>query len=260
MASLYAHGCSFFYRLSWLSGFMGGAFHAAKFLIDGRGNPFFKGVASYHGIKFRFRNCDTTAMKEVLIDEEYDFLKEIVTNTQSIYVLDVGAHIGTFSMWVKNNNKQSKNFMVEANIDSYEIITSNFKSNFSNPSWKAINRAAWKNDDFIKFNNQGDTMGNRVSAQGNVQVQGISFHDVIEQALEFMPQINIMKIDIEGAEEAFFENSNHLLSKVERIVIELHPNSCDVEKVKTTLRNNYNNIREISGRLDAKPLLYCTNE
>jgi hypothetical protein len=44
-----------------------------------------------------------------------------------------------------------------------------------------------------------------------------------------------MKIDIEGAEEAFFQTADTVLDKVERLVIELHPKSCDVEFVKRIL-------------------------
>lgn len=68
-----------------------------------------------------------------------------------------------------------------------------------------------------------------------------------------------MKIDIEGAEEAFFQTADTVLDKVERLVIELHPKSCDVEFVKRILEKHYTQIEDITGRINAKPVLYCKN-
>lgn len=236
---------------------MGGVKQAASFLIRGRGNPDFIGIATFDNICFRFRNCDSTALKEVLVDEEYEFLHDLVRAKKPLYVIDVGAHIGTFSMWLNHYNKDIKVFMVEANPESYQLINSNFTQNFDSDRWKAINHAAWKSDQPVSFSNHGDSMGNKVTQDGNITVQGITFDRLVKDALAWFPRIDLMKIDIEGAEEAFFETADTALDHVERLVIELHPKSCNTELVKKKLERRYKNISEISGRIDSKPVLYC---
>lgn len=259
MASLFSHAKSFVQRSIWLAPLMGGTLYAAKYLIKARGKRDSLGVANFNGIRFQFRNCDSTALKEVLVDEEYSFLRDFVRSTKPLYVIDVGAHIGTFSMWLKHYNEDTKTLMVEANPASHQLIVFNFSQNFKDESWKVINRAAWKNDQTVNFSNQGDSMGNKVAQNGNISVQGISFDQLVHDALSCFPRIDLMKIDIEGAEQAFFESAGAALDNIERLVIELHPEACDTEYVRKKLVGRYNNITEISGRLNSKPVLYCSN-
>lgn len=259
MASFYAHGKNFITRLGWLSPLMGGLFPTSCYLISARGKPFAVGRALYEGSAFDFRNCDATAVKEVLVDAEYDFLDTFLSSCEKPVVIDVGAHIGTFSLWLYHRNPHVQVLMVEADPSNYELLVSNVGHTYSDQQYKALNNAAWRNNDALKFSTAGDSMGHKVALDGDIQVKGITFAEIVALALEGQDRIDLMKIDIEGAEEAFFEGAELMLDKVGRVVIELHPKLCDTDKVKGILEKRYNTIREVS-RIDAKPVLYCTDD
>ena len=259
MVRFTSHIKNFFYRLQWLSPMMGGALNTAINLIKIQGNPFGIVFVKYNDISFESRNCDLSAVKEVLVDAEYEFLSMFLSSHSAPVIVDVGAHIGTFSLWVHHQNPKSKILMIEANTASYDVLSRNIKRYFSSGQYTILNNAAWKNNDKLKFSTAGDSMGNKVSKAGNINVDGITFSDIVELMKKESPSINLMKIDIEGAEEAFFETSDSALDHVERLVIELHPKYCDTSMVREKLAKRYKNIQEFSGRKNSKPVLYCTD-
>jgi hypothetical protein len=48
----------------------------------------------------------------------------------------------------------------------------------------------------------------------------------------------ILKVDIEGAEEAFFEDEQDFLKIVDRLVVEVHESMVSIERVKAILVHN----------------------
>ena len=199
MASLYAHGKNFMSRFVWLTPLMGGIAPTVKYLLEARGKPLKVGHAFYHGNAFEFRNCDSTAVKEVLVDKEYDFLSPFLRSCLKPLIIDVGAHIGTFSLWAYQQNSNAKMLMIEANPASYDILVKNVGKVFPASHFEALNRAAWRNEDNISFSTVGDSMGNKVSSNGDIKVKGITFAEIVAKASPNDAPIDLMKIDIEGA-------------------------------------------------------------
>lgn len=250
---------SFINRLLWLRKPMGGAFSAARYLFAAYGKPFKVGQLVYKGIEFNFRNCDATAVKEVLIDEEYTFLSDFLELTDKPTVIDIGAHIGSFSVWVYHKNKKARFLMVEADPATFEILTSNIARTLPAETYEMINSAAWRDNGVLNFSTESDSMGHKIAQNGNIQVRGITFQQIIAAACKNKGFVDLMKVDIEGAEEAFFETAGTDLHKVRNLAIELHPKLCDTEAVRKKLEQRYKNIQEIPGRIDSKPVLYCTD-
>ena len=140
---------------------------------------------------------------------------------------------------------------------TYQILEQNLQNNITDGVWNAYNRAAWKNQDDVLFEVGGNSVGNKVSSTGSVAVQGITFSDILKN-IDLSKDIDLMKVDIEGAEEAFFENVRvNDLERIKRMVIEFHPEYCDVQNLMGLLKKRYDNVKLISGRIDDKPLYEC---
>ena len=192
-----------------------------------------------------------------MIDDEYAFLCPFIKESESPVIIDVGSHIGLFSFWVLNINPQSRIFGIEASPATFEILKRNVEGNQNaNIKWQVINRAAWENSECIQFSDTLDSMSHRVSENGSQQVSGITLKEVIEKASSNR-EIDLMKVDIEGAEEAFLMAEPEILKKVKRLVIELHPGLCDTDRVNELLHEAFPIIEKITGRTSSKPLLYC---
>ena len=99
-------------------------------------------------------------------------------------------------------------------------------------------------------------MSNRIEDSGDISVQGVTYSKLLEEIGSPM-NIDLMKIDIEGSEEAFICDLPDIFQHVERLVIEIHPNLCDAHRVMDTLHNQFHQISEIKDRISSKPLIYC---
>jgi FkbM family methyltransferase len=254
MASFHRHARSFVARTFWLSSLMGGLRISAKYLIKARGNAFAEGQAVYKGNSFVFRNCDATAIKEVLIDNEYGFLDPILREIEVPTILDVGGHIGTFSLWAYSGNKNVKVHTIEADPNTYALLKKNIEANIPAANQFCYNRAAWSDVSIIKFDDLGDSMGHKVSNKGTLEVKGIPLSEIISQTGD----IDIMKVDIEGAEEEFLCKNPELLERVKHLVIELHPKLCNTDRVRGVLKKYFPKIQELHGRIDSKPVLFMS--
>lgn len=256
MTNLFARTRSFTDRARWLTPLVHNAGSAASFLVKAKIRPDYIGKGAYQALPLHFRGCDISALREVFIDAEYNFLTPLLQNIKNPNILDIGAHIGTFSLWVLNVNPNADILSIEADPNTYKVLIQNIESN-NTYNWQAINHAAWKNNDTISFSDVGDSMSHRVKSTGSKKVSGITLQDVIAKMDD--RQIDLAKIDIEGAEEAFICQHPDLLTKIDNLVIELHPGRCDTDRVDALLREKYSTVKEIPDRISSKPLLYCQN-
>lgn len=246
---------NFLIRAQWMETFIPGRLAAICSMVRARHDPLMPLNGAYGSYEISFRGCDFSALKEVLVDEEYYFLTGALHESGAPVVLDIGAHIGLFSLWALTVNPASRITSVEASPSTFDILKRNV-SQANKADWTVINRAAWKNDETLRFAEAKDSMSHKVSATGGLEVQGISLADLTKG----MGDIDLMKVDIEGAEEAFFCADPHALSSVKRLVVELHPQLCDTQRVRETLQQFFPQIDEIQGRKSSKPLLYCRKE
>lgn len=173
--------------------------------------------------------------REVKFNEYCDFMSfdlynifDINTNDIRNYV-DIGACYG-FAI-LPFVNQDTKIYMVEPDENNLEII-SDMWSNSS--QIKIIDKAISDVDGTIKFYLEDDlTVVSSIfetNALGNdkgrraVEVQSITPDNLINNYID-EDKIDLMKVDIEGAEYQFFESiSEDSLSKIDKFIIEFHNN------------------------------------
>ena len=254
---------SFMTRLGWLSHYMPTPIHAFVALFQMKFDPerVFQGF--YKSQRFYFSSADMSAVREVLEDAEYSFLKEYLSNIEQPTILDVGANIGTFSLWARGVAPQINIISVEPSETTFFKLNKT-TSEIENNRWFLLNKAAWKDDSAISFNTSGESMGHKVSDQGDRKVDGVSLQELLNNIKErfAVEEIDLMKVDIEGAEENFLQDRADIeeaLKTVKRLVIEIHPEYCNPQGVLELLKKSYRFVEDQPGRLSQKPLLYCYN-
>jgi len=237
----------------------GGRAAAAAILFRMRRNRNTVQSIAYKGNQVRFRGCDEQVLKEVLVDKEYSFLRNWLSTTPSPRILDVGAHVGTFSIWAFSVNPKARILSVEANPDTYQLAEQNAETlSRKGFDWNVLQYAVWSEDDtMLRFTNTGPTMSHRIDTDGLIQVPSISLATLMYKAVPEGKSIDLAKIDIEGSEEAFLCSDPEALKNIDSLVIELHPQLCDVRRVRKLLKASYDSIKEIDGRVSTKPLWYC---
>ena len=251
---------SFTERVLWLSRLCGDPVRAIRAILRGRAAPDAVQQLVCGGQPINYRRKDEQALKEVLAEAEYRFAGDVVRGAAEPVVLDVGAHIGTFAIWVLGQNPHARILSVEADPATFDILQANAAPRAqAGASWRVLNRAASDRDSATVFIAQhaNASMSQRVDAQDGVPVSTVSLRALLEQVGSDGRAVDLAKVDIEGSEEAFLSAQSDQLRLVRNLVVELHPAQCDTERVLRDLAAIYSEISEISGRQSTKPLLWC---
>ena len=230
---------------------------ALRYLVTTRGQPNAVAQAAFRGIPFSFRRRDISAVKEVLLLEEYYFLAPAIRNADAPVILDIGAHIGLFSVWALSVNPRARIHSVEASPETFRILSGNVVGAAEKGyAWSTEHRAAWRETGEISFMDGAEsTMSHRVGADGTVKVPTVTLDQLLKNFCA--GGVNVIKIDIEGAEEAFLCAPGLSLDGVENVAIEVHPALCDTEKVDAVLKKYFSIENVKQNTPSSKPLLYC---
>lgn len=157
------------------------------------------------------------------------FTKELykfdTTNPKPI-IIDLGANFGLSTIYFKQLYPKAKIVALEADPFIFKCL----EHNVSAFSWDAndielINMAAWDSSTTINFL-PDNGLGGRLKKDDMAGTIRIQTMDVLP-LLERFPKIDLLKIDIEGAEMAVLERCGNLLKKAERIFVEFHSSVSD---------------------------------
>ena len=246
-------------RVGWMKEFTGSSLSALRFWLSASRNLDHMGVGTYQGTEIAFRGLDTMAIKEVLVDMEYAKVVNQLVDIDAPVILDIGAHIGLFSLSVLKKKPRACVLSVEADPQTYSVLMRNIAAlRAKGADWEAIHAAAWGKDGAqLCFEGAGPSMSHRVSDSGKVLVNTITLKSLINRVLERHDDIDMLKIDIEGSEESFLCAAPELLRHVRSVVIELHPGLCNADRVRDVLASAYSTFVDLHDRTSSKPLLLC---
>ena len=176
-----------------------------------------------HPVHVRLRTSDISTFKQVLATSGYDcsFVRA------PRFILDAGANIGLTSVFYANRYPEAKIIAIEPEPSNYKLLVENAAPY---PGITPLLKALWKDNqelrivdpglggwafqtavaarpEVVNCPNQGKTCG--VSVDMILKEYGISY-------------VDLLKVDIEGAEKEVFESAGAWIDKVGTIAIELH--------------------------------------
>jgi len=168
-------------------------------------------------VNIRMFNGDFNMFYEVLYEKIYTLPTHLVSNPE--VVLDLGANVGFASLFFADAYPDAKIIAVEPSASNFEQLQKNTAS-FSRIS--PIQAAIYPTSDNVPFvednlaYNSKIGVGNGTSYMVNAITipEILSVHDIAE--------VDLMKMDIEGAEEMLLAENTEWLHKVKCIIVELH--------------------------------------
>jgi FkbM family methyltransferase len=139
-------------------------------------------------------------------------------------IIDAGANIGFASIYFSLKYPEAKIYAIEPDEENFNMLKRNTE-NYQNVV--AIKAALWNENTSVDlFDRNTGSWGFAVTKAGNVtpnrvsEVDGITVPKIMETyKINF---IDILKIDIEGAEKEVFQDSGDWIDKVGVIAVELH--------------------------------------
>lgn len=179
-----------------------------------------------HTYTIHFRDStDESVIEEVLIDQDYKICKKIIKD--AIYpIIDIGAHIGTFEIFVRSLNHSAALFAFEAASDNFEILETNIAENKLQKVTTFQKAVAGCTEDVylnLSNNNHNNSLCEPYAKDARQYkiIPGISLDDLLEQ--NEIARCALLKIDCEGAEYEIFENtSQKTFEKIDAIFMEYH--------------------------------------
>ena len=226
------------------------------FFLAGAGRPW-----RFHlgPLPFYARYRDWVAIEEIALHHEYGFVNDLLRGKRAPCVVDLGAHIGLFSLSVLRSFPSAIVHSVEASPDTYAVLRRNCTIN-GLPAWHVHRAAMWSGDGEIPFvDGRRSSTAHHVAISDEAaaaRVPALSLATLLRERVR--SHVDLLKVDIEGAEEAVLCHEPALLQSVDALAAELHPERCDHQRVLRVLRETYPYVYWVSGRGSAKPLVIAT--
>ena len=178
-------------------------------------------------VKFPFSlrvpSSDIPTYKQVFINQDYDFLVE----TPPKVIVDAGANIGLASVYFANKYPGAMIIAIEPENDNFELLKRNVEP-YRNVI--PIHSALWNKNETIKLVDPGIGSWGFMTEEANISETKLGKFSHTVKAMTLgkiiadyqLNKIDILKIDIEGAEKEVFEDTSSWIGKVEALIIELH--------------------------------------
>lgn len=154
--------------------------------------------------------------KEIFDEEAYKFSSSI----ESPLVIDAGANIGLSVLYFKKLYPTARIIAFEPDPDLFLTLSKNIKS-YGLENVDAVQAACWTTDGQLTFQKEGGHSGSLVNLWDNknqIGVRAVDFSTYLKQPVE------LLKMDIEGAETDVLFHIAPYLKNVKNIVFEYHSN------------------------------------
>lgn len=167
----------------------------------------------FHPIFLRPGTSDAHTVINNIIRKEYDHVQP---PDQPTWMIDAGAYIGDTSAYFLSKYPNLKVISLEPGLPSHQMAEMNLAA--YGDRVVLLRKGLYSNDGSAFFS--GDNTGASISDAG-FQIDCISIPSLIRQYS--VPRVNILKMDIEGAEEeVFLSEPREWLKKVDLLIIEIH--------------------------------------
>src|SRR3989344_1810380 len=165
--------------------------------------------------------ADLYMVKSCVIDRQYDYAPGVLSKCGVI--IDIGAHIGSFSVYAARQAENSSIFSFEPSPENYFQLNKNIALNrltnvhsFQKAVAAHSGRAPFYYD---RFNNAAHSIVKET--KDFIDVDCTTLKDIL---LEFkIEYCDFLKVDCEGAEyEILFNTPAEILKRIKRIALEYH--------------------------------------
>ena len=199
-----------------------------------------------HSLQLRRQYADREVFRQVFV--YWIYRNPVAENPPPHNVVDAGAHIGLASIYFASRFPGSRILAVEPDANNFRMLVENTRPY---PNITPVHAALWYQDAPISVEGtEEESWASRVNAEGRGQsVRGLTLKTLL--ASHGMETVDLLKVDVEGAEKEIFEYDPHVLDGVRVLYIELHdymvPGSA---RAVYQLATKYNVCKYQNGELD----------
>jgi len=221
------------------------------FLVTDKSNSYtikyaFSNTGCYKLTLRKYPSSDFSVHKQIFIEEEYlplvELIKESYSPTNGLNIIDAGGNIGATSIYLNNIFPNSKFVIIEPEEDNFAYLKENIEQN-NLDNYKLVKGGVWSKSCYLElrrdFRDKNDWSVQVVEAK--MQTDLIGYDILTLMQLKNFEVVDILKIDIEGAEKQLFDNSSSVsafLARTRFVAIEIHDEYDCRNKIYDCLRQN----------------------
>lgn len=167
-----------------------------------------------------------STFRQIFEEEIYRF----IPRNERPYILDCGANIGLSVIYFKRLYPQSTIVAFEPDEAIFDILSKNTRR-FGYDDVELINRAVWNCATELNFTSDGADGGRLsvVNDKPDHTVRSVRLRDYLDR------QIDLLKLDIEGAETAVLSDCAERLTNVDALFVEYHSFDTQPQTLHTVL-------------------------
>ncbi|HVG16865.1 MAG TPA: FkbM family methyltransferase [Chitinophagaceae bacterium] len=156
---------------------------------------------------------------------------------QARCVIDIGANVGLSTILFSEQFPGATVFSLEPDITNYNLLIKNCREDIDRGRVVAVHAAIYNKDVDLYLERAEYAYNSSVSEkeERGEHVEGISVETLLNKFK--ITRVDLLKIDIEGAEEKLFASNYDWLSQVDTIIIEVH--SPNAKKLFMTAVRNF---------------------
>ena len=170
-----------------------------------------------HPVSLRNNPYDYATFEEVILKEEYNLPNDF----KPLTIIDAGANIGLTSAYFASKYPNASIVSLEPDLENFNWLKNNTKLY---PNVHPMLAGLWNQSGHLAVTHTSE--GNnafRVEVLPGYQEGSIAAFTVSEiMRLQNWKTVDLLKIDVEGAEKEIFEKNAEWLPKVKMLVVELH--------------------------------------
>jgi FkbM family methyltransferase len=196
----------------------------------GRDERYQTGEIRFFGVDFSYVDATSlmAGLREIYIDECYKF----EASNQEPRIIDCGANVGLSVFYFKHLYPLAKIQAFEAD----PVICAALRTNVTSAGFSDVdvhNRAVWVANEPVDFRTEGGFSG-RVTMPGDLlsvtRVDGFRLRDLLDEP------VDLLKIDIEGAENQVISDCADRLRNVSSLFLEYHSHQDAPQQLDEILR------------------------
>ncbi len=207
-------------------------------------------------IKINFNDAPAfiLSVRELFIDEIYKF-----RSVSNPFIIDCGAHIGMSLLSYKLQFPNAKIIAFEPDNTNYELAIKNI-TNWKFGDIKLLKKAIWIHNDEVSFSQMGSMSSsisiNSDSKENNeIKITKVSCARLKDYLIQ---PIDLLKLDIEGAEYEVLKDCSNNLQFVKNMFIEYHGIYSEMHKLNEILNilteNNFKWYVKEAGVIYQRPM------
>lgn len=174
----------------------------------------------------RYGTTDRLVFRQVFIKGSYD---DLWPAAPPRLVIDGGANVGHSTAYLLTRFPEAQVIAVEADDRNFEVLEQNLAPYGDRAT--AINAAIWSRGGTLALSRgtyldgrEWSTQVVEASASELPTVAGIDVGTLLQAT--GMERIDVLKLDVEGAEVPIFRHSEDWIDRVDLIAVELHDDEC----------------------------------